>query len=147
MATTFQLTIDCADPDRLTRFWAPALGYVVPSPPDGFDSWGSYWRSRGVPDEELDIGDDRLIDPEGLGPPLWFQQVPEGKVVKNRLHLDLDVGGGRAAPLKQRRERVLREAARLIGEGASELRVVDGEVIDHFAVVMADPEGNEFCLH
>lgn len=147
MATKFQITVDCADPDRLTRFWADALGYVVPPPPDGFGSWDAYWRSRGVPDDELGQGDDSLVDPDGHGPRMWFQQVPEGKVVKNRLHLDLDVGGGRSAPLEARRERVLGEAERLTAAGASELRVLDGEAIDHFAVVMADPEGNEFCLH
>src|SRR5680860_917362 len=102
MATRSQITIDCADPALLTRFWATALGYVVPDPPTGFDDWTAYWRSVGVPDDELGDGDDRLVDPDGVGPNLWFQLVPEGKVVKNRLHLDLDVGGGRDVSLETR---------------------------------------------
>jgi hypothetical protein len=73
--------------------------------------------------------------------------VPEGKVVKNRLHLDLDVGGGRGAPLAVRRERVDAEADRLVAAGATRFRVLSEEAVDHYAVVMQDPEGNEFCLH
>src|SRR5918994_4351983 len=110
MATRIQVTIDCADPDRLARFWAEALGYRLQEPPDGFDSWQAYWVSRGLPPEEVEDGYDAIVDPDGVGPRIWFQQVPEGKVVKNRLHLDLDVGGGRGAPLAARRERVDAEA-------------------------------------
>jgi|SRR5680860_1197295 len=147
MATRIQITIDCADPALLTRFWATALGYVVPDPPAGFDDWTAYWRSVGVPEDELGDGDDSLVDPDGVGPKLWFQPVPEGKVVKNRLHLDLDVGGGRDVSLETRKQRVDAEARRLAAAGASTLRVLDTEAIDHYAVVMADPEANEFCLH
>jgi catechol 2,3-dioxygenase-like lactoylglutathione lyase family enzyme len=113
MATRIQVTIDCADPNRLARFWAEALGYRLQEPPDGFDSWQAYWASRGLPPEEVEDGYDAIVDPDGVGPRIWFQPVPEGKVVKNRLHLDLDVGGGRGAPLAVRRERVDAEADRL----------------------------------
>jgi glyoxalase superfamily protein len=89
----YQLVIDCADPDRLARFWAAALSYVPEPPPDGFASWDDYWRDVGVPEEELGIGVDCIIDPEGSGPRIWFQVVPEIKSVKNRLHLDVHVGG------------------------------------------------------
>jgi hypothetical protein len=67
--------------------------------------------------------------------------------VKNRLHLDLRRGGGRTVPLAQRRDRVLAEEARLVEAGATRLRVLDPEGMDHFAVVLADPEGNEFCIN
>ena len=146
MTTEFQLTVDCTDPDRMTKFWAVALGYRVPDVPDGFDSWRSYWRHVGVPDDELNDGDDRLVDPEGKGPAMWFQQVPEDKVVKNRLHLDLKVSGGRQVPLETRKKRVDAEAGRLVREGATILRVLDEEGLDHYAVAMQDPEGNEFCI-
>ena len=146
MVPELQLTIDCADPDRLTKFWAVALGYQVPDPPAGFDNWRSYYRAIGVPEEELDDGDDRLVDPEGHGPRIWFQKVPEDKVVKNRLHLDLKVSGGRDVPLETRKERVDAEAGRLVREGATVLRVLDEEGLDHYAVVLQDPEGNEFCV-
>jgi hypothetical protein len=88
-----------------------------------------------------------IVDPDGVGPRIWFQPVPEGKVVKNRLHLDLDVGGGRGAPLAARRDRVDAEADRLVAAGATRFRVLSEEGVDHYGVVMQDPEGNEFCLH
>jgi len=149
MATTFQLTIDCADPARLTRFWAIALGYRLEDPPGGFDTWNNYWRSIGVPEEELDDAvdaSDSLVDPDGVGPRIWFQQVPEGKVVKNRLHLDLKVGGGRDIPLETRRERVDAEASRLVEAGAVRARLLSQGGLDHYAWTLQDPEGNEFCV-
>lgn len=147
MATRFSLTIDCSDPDRLTSFWASALGYKLKDPPAGFDDWLTYFRSIGLPEEELQGATAvYLVDPEGVGPQIFFQEVPEPKVVKNRVHLDLDVGGGRDVPLPTRRERVDAEADRLVGAGATRLRVSDEEVANHYFVVMQDPEGNEFCL-
>jgi hypothetical protein len=84
MAVRFQLVIDCADPDLLARFWAAALGYELEPPPTGFASWDDYWRDVGVPEADLGIGADRIIDPDGGGPRIWFQVVPERKTVKNR---------------------------------------------------------------
>src|SRR5918993_5542083 len=92
MATRMQVTIDCADPGRLARFWATALGYRLEEPPDGFASWQEDWVSRGLPPEEGEDGYDSIVDPDGMGPRVWFQPVPEAKVVKNRVHPDLDVG-------------------------------------------------------
>lgn len=147
MATRFSLTIDCSDPDRLTSFWASALGYKLKDPPAGFGDWLTYFRSIGLPEEELQGATAvYLVDPEGVGPQIFFQEVPEPKVVKNRVHLDLDVGGGRDVSLPTRRERVNAEADRLVGAGATRLRVSDEEVANHYFVVMQDPEGNEFCL-
>ena len=73
--------------------------------------------------------------------------MPEPKTVKNRLHLDLRVGGGRTVPLPTRRERVLAEEARLVAAGARRLYISETEGLDHFGVVLADPEGNEFCIN
>ena len=146
MATRIQVTIDCADPGRLARFWADALGYRLEEPPDGFASWQDYWVSRGLPPEEVEDGYDSIVDPDGVRPRIWFQPVPEPKVVKNRVHLDLGVSGGRQVPLPTRRRRVDAEAERLVAAGAARLRVLSEEAVDHYAVVMADPEGNEFCL-
>ena len=89
---TWQLTIDCADPARMVRFWGPALGYEVAPPPEGHATWNEWYLAVGVPAAELDLagdGSDRLQDPTGAGPRIWFQVVPEPKAVKNRLHLDL----------------------------------------------------------
>ena len=146
MATGVQVVFDCADPDRLARFWAEALGYVLPEPPGGFATWNDFYRSIGVPEDELDEGADRIVDPDGVGPRMWFQKVPEDKIVKNRLHLDLEVGGGRGLALAVRKERVDAEVKRLIDLGASILVVNEEPGMDHYGVTMQDPEGNEFCL-
>ncbi|MBU7599453.1 VOC family protein [Streptomyces sp. P38-E01] len=149
MATRLQVTVDCADPGRLVAFWAEALGYVPAPPPEGFTDWYAYYRSIGVPESELpDDGDltDSVVDPAGVGPRLWFQQVAEPKSGKNRLHLDLRVTGGRRVPLAERRREVDGEVARLRAAGAQVLHTLDAEGLDHYAVVMSDPEGNEFCV-
>jgi hypothetical protein len=143
----FQLVIDCADPDRLARFWAEALGYVFQTPPDGFDNWDDYWRDVGVPEEELGIGEDSIVDPEGGGPRIWFQIVPESKTIKNRLHLDISVGGDRTVPIEERKLRVDAEAQRLVALGATLTAEVPTEGLDHYAVAMTDPEGNEFDIN
>jgi hypothetical protein len=147
MAVGFQLVIDCADPDRLARFWAASLGYELEPPPAGFGTWDDYWRDVGVPEDDLGIGADCIIDPDGGGPRVWFQVVPEGKTVKNRLHIDVHASGGRGVPIETRRQRVAAEARRLTGLGATMAGILDEERIDHYAVAMADPEGNEFDIN
>ena len=147
MAASFQLVIDCADPEPLARFWAAALGYVLEPPPDGFASWDAYWRDVGVPEDELGGGADSIVDPSGQAPRIWFQVVPERKTIKNRWHIDIGVGGGRTVPIETRRQRVDAEAARLVDLGAVHLRVLESEGLDHYAVAMRDPEGNEFDIN
>jgi len=143
-----QLTIDCADPERLLPFWAAALGYRAQDPPEGHSTWRDYYLSVGVPEEELGDGDaaDRLVDPAGAGPAIWFQIVPEAKTLKNRLHLDLLVGGGRSVPVAARRQRVDAEVERLVRLGATVLYKHDGDTEGQYGVTLADPEGNEFCV-
>jgi hypothetical protein len=143
VATTFQVTFDCAAPLALADFWADTLGYKPSDPPQGFATWEEWLKKMNVPEEEWDAG--RWIqDPEERGPRIFFQQVPEPKIAKNRLHLDLDVSGGPGTPLDKRREQVDAEADRLLRLGASRLGIY--EQGDHYHVVMQDPEGNEFCL-
>jgi Glyoxalase-like domain len=146
---TWQLTIDANDPSRLARFWAPVLGYEPQPPPDGFATWGDRYRSLGVPEEELaDLDDDycdRIQDPAGDGPTIWFQIVPEEKAGKNRFHLDVyPTGRDRSLPLDERRQIVDTTVAGLVAAGAS----VDHPYLDEhsYFVVMHDPEGNEFCV-
>jgi hypothetical protein len=79
-------------------------------------------------------------------PQIFLQEVPEPKVVKNRIHLDLQVGGGLEVPLAVRKRRVEAEVERLVRAGATRLRTLDEEVADRYFVVLQDPEGNEFCL-
>jgi hypothetical protein len=143
----FQLVIDCADPDRLTRFWAAALGYEIAPVPAGFATWNDFYRKLGVPEEELVDGADRISDPEGHGPNIWFHAVPDAKVVKNRLHLDIHASGERTDPIETRRKRVDAEATRLAGLGATITGALSADGLDHYAVGMKDPEGNEFDIN
>ena len=148
MTTTWQLTIDCVDPDPLVRFWALALGYEPAPPPAGHATWRDYYLSIGVPASELECDDcvDRLVDPTGRGPAIWFQVVPERKSLKNRLHLDLMVGGGRSVDLATRRARVDERVERLVAAGATVLWRTEDSEHGHYGVTLADPEGNEFCV-
>jgi hypothetical protein len=143
----FQLVIDCADPDRLARFWAAALGYELAPAPAGFATWNDFYRELGVPEEELVDGADRISDPEGHGPGIWFHVVPDAKAVKNRLHLDIHASGERTDPIETRRKRVDAEASRLVGLGATITGALSEEGLDHYAVGMKDPEGNEFDIN
>jgi hypothetical protein len=147
MPVRFQLVIDCADPDRLARFWAAALGYVIAPPPAGFATWNDFYRELGVAEEDLVDGADRISDPEGHGPSIWFHVVPDTKAVKNRLHLDINASGGWTLRLETRRQRVDAEARRLADLGATITVVLHEEGLDHYAVGMRDPEGNEFDIN
>jgi len=142
MATTVQLTIDCADPQALARFWMTALHYVPEPPPSGHESWVSWLAAMGVPQSEWNDGAS-IGDPEGVGPKLYFQKVPEPKTVKNRLHMDLDIAV-ESDPIDVRVADVEAEVARLELAGARVLRRVSDH--GHFHVAMRDPEGNELDL-
>lgn len=150
MDFTLQVTIDCADPSTLVDFWCRALGYVPEPPPEGHATWRDHWATMGVPEEELPEGagvaPESIVDPAGRGPRVWFQVVPESKVVKNRLHLDLKVGGGRGVPLAERVRRVTAVVERLTAAGGTVFRVLDEPGMEYYAVVLQDPEGNEFCV-
>lgn len=147
MTGDFQIVIDCSDPNLLAHFWADALGYQIQGPPPGFASWKEYWISRGVPASEAGEGDDRISDPSGRGPSVWFQQVEDRKSIKNRIHLDLRASGRDEVPFAIRRQRVEAEAARLVLLGATKIGALESGVVDHYAVAMTDPEGNEFDIN
>jgi len=136
-----QVTFDCADPERVARFWCEVLGYVVPPPPPGFDSWGDFDRS--LPEDRQGSAF-ACEDPNGVGPRLYFQRVPEGKVVKNRVHLDVRVGTGLTG--KERVDVLDAEGARLEALGASRVRLLVSDDYEESCLVMQDVEGNEFCL-
>ena len=90
---------------------------------------------------------DRISDPDGQGPSIWFHLVPEAKTDKNRLHLDIRAGGEGTDPIEMRRQRVDAEATRLAGLGATITGPLSEEGLDHYAVGMKDPEGNEFDIN
>jgi hypothetical protein len=142
-----QITVDCHDPEGQVAFWCLALGYRPKPPPEGFETWRAWYLSVGVPEDELGDGDcqDRVEDPTGQGPSIWFQPVPEPKTVKNRVHLDIRLSEGRSVPVEQRAPLVEAKVAELQAAGARRLRLLDS-TSGHYAVVMQDPEGNEFCI-
>lgn len=142
MAREIQVTFDCADPGALAEFWAQALGGVIPPPPGG-GTWDEFLEARGVPPERRNDAS-AVEDPEGRTPRIFFQRVPEGKVVKNRVHLDV-----RAAPGLEGDERMaaLETAADdLVALGATRVSRFEPGGMSAGFLVMQDPEGNEFCL-
>jgi len=123
----FQVTFDCAEPERVARFWAEVLGYVVPAlAPEDQGSWAA------------------CTDPSGAGPRLFFQRVPEGKVVKNRVHLDVRAGTGLVG--QERLATLEAECERLLTLGAAHVRTLHADEDNESCIVMQDVEGNEFCL-
>jgi hypothetical protein len=115
---------------------------------EGFATWNDYWRDFGLGEDDLGMGEDRIVDPEGHGPRIWFQIVPEGKTIKNRLHLDISVGGDRSVPIQERKRRVDVEAQRLVALGATlTASPISADGLDHYGVAMTDPEGNEFDIN
>jgi catechol 2,3-dioxygenase-like lactoylglutathione lyase family enzyme len=147
-----QITVDARDPRTLSAFWRDALGWVHPGPPgadlpDGADplaAWDAFLTRIGVPEEER-TARSALEDPDGAGPRLFFQRAPGGTTAGNRLHLDV-----RAAPGLHGAERMAAleaECARLVALGAVRVRRHDpAPPLDAGHIVMADPEGNVFCL-
>ncbi|MEU8435631.1 VOC family protein [Streptomyces sp. NPDC029216] len=137
----FQVTFDCAEPERVARFWCEVLGYVVPPPPEGFATWEDFGLS--LPPERQGA-DFVCMDPTGVGPRMYFQRVPEGKVVKNRVHLDVRVGTGLVG--EERVAALEAECARLVALGAVRVRLLLADGFDESCLLMQDVEGNEFCL-
>jgi len=143
MAVKLQITFDAADPAALAAFWGEAIGYVEEDPPDGFDSWEAWAAANDLPRETWGDYASR-VDPDGMGPRLFFQRVPEPKTAKNRVHLDLAVGGGRGTPPEESRALVAAAVERAVAAGATRIREVDER--DQHWVVLQDPEGNELCM-
>jgi hypothetical protein len=151
MVYDFQVVIDCAEPERLARFWVQALGYVEEPPPPGFETWEAALTEWKVPSEDWNsMGaavppDYDRTAPVKPRPRLLFVRVPEGKTVKNRVHLDIRAGGGLSVPPDERWQRALARAAELEELGATRVREMDEGPQGRW-VVMQDPEGNEFCV-
>jgi hypothetical protein len=137
----FQVTFDCAEPERVARFWCEVLGYVVPPPPEGFATWGDLDRT--LPAEQQGSWF-ACVDPSGVGPRLFFQRVPEGKAVKNRVHLDVRAGTGLVGD--ERLATLEAECARLVALGAVHVRTQYADEYNESCIVMQDIEGNEFDL-
>jgi hypothetical protein len=147
-----QITFDAHDPQALSSFWREVLNYVHPAPPgvdlaegaDPLAAWAEFLDRLGVPEDQRNTRS-AIEDPAGHGPRIFFQRVPEDKVAKNRVHLDV-----RAAPGLQGEQRMAAleaECERLVALGATRIRRHEPEPpMSAGFIVMADPEGNEFCL-
>ena len=143
MAATVQVTFDCADPGALSLFWNEVLGYRLDSPPPPYQTWDEALDAWNIPEERRNDAS-ASVDPDGVGPRLWFQKVPEGKTAKNRVHLDVRThsdltGDERMVALEKRAEE-------LTALGATRLWRIEPDPINKGHITMADPEGNEFCL-
>jgi hypothetical protein len=117
-----ELAVDCHDPEDLAAFWCAVLGFDVIERSEGKVEIGSW-----VPTVEE-------VRARQMPPTVLFVRVPEGKVVKNRLHLDV-------SPVDTTSDA---EVARLLALGATRADV--GQGADCSWEVLADPEGNEFCV-
>ncbi|MFI0901220.1 VOC family protein [Streptomyces sp. NPDC020983] len=152
MSRQVQITFDAHDPLALSSFWRDALGYVHPGPPgvevpegaDPLAAWAEFLERVGVPPQERDARS-AIEDPEGRGPRIFFQRVPEEKAGKNRVHLDVRVAPGLRG--EERMAALEAECDRLVALGAKRGRRHEPEpplAAGH--IVLTDPEGNEFCL-
>ncbi|RYE81256.1 MAG: VOC family protein [Myxococcales bacterium] len=144
VAPELGITVDCHDAGRVAAFWCVALEYVEAPPPTGWADWPSFLRDHDVPEDEWNDGAS-IVPATGTGPRISFLKVPESKTVKNRIHLDVRISGGRHEEQSLREARIREKVAQLQHHGASVLREdrLDDR-LDH--VVMLDPEGNEFCV-
>ena len=142
MATSIQVTFDCADPDTLADFWATALHYVKQPPPEGYGTWEAFLSDHGM--GNLIGTASAIVDPDRAGPRFFFQKVPEPKTAKNRMHLDLNVSQVRSVGMEEGKRRLAAEVDRLVGLGA--VKVGTYEQHGETWIVMKDPEGNEFCV-
>jgi len=152
MSREIQVTFDAHDPEALSIFWRDAMGYVHPGPPgvdlpagaDPLAAWAEFLERMGVPEDQRNTRS-ALEDPDGRGPRFFFQQVPEDKVAKNRLHLDLRAAPGLEG--EQRMAALEAECDRLVALGAKRVRRDEpAPPLSLGFIVMTDPEGNEFCL-
>lgn len=135
-----QIAFDSADPHALAAFWADVVDYEIE---DHSELVQSLVAAGQLSDADVVERDGRSAfadvaaasDPAGRGPRLYFQRVPEEKVAKNRVHIDVSVQ-------EERREA---ESQRLVTRGATLLWITSDRGPTTYT--MQDPEGNEFCLH
>ncbi len=134
-----QIALDCNDPHAQAEFWAMALGYEVEH--DEALIRRLLDEGHATEDDVMTV-DGRLVwrdgaamsDPGGTRPRWFFQQVPETKSVKNRMHVDVHVGDDARADVVER----------LVAAGATVL--YEGRQGPNTWITLADPEGNEFCV-
>jgi hypothetical protein len=152
MSREIQVTFDAHDPKVLSSFWRDVLGYVHPGPPgvdlpagaDPLAAWDDFLERMNVPQERRNAAS-AIEDPDGRGPRIFFQQVPEDKVAKNKVHLDVRNAPGLSGD--ERMAALEAECARLVGLGGTRVsRSEPSPPMSHGFIVMQDPEGNEFCL-
>lgn len=141
MAQRFQVTLDAASPAVLAAFWKVALDYRDDDPPPGYASWDEVLEQ--LPAEHRDDSN-AIIDPDGVGPRLFFLKVAEPKTAKNRVHLDVNIAGAYTDPAEGW-QAVLERSRALVAAGGTVVGERSGTWGERW-IVMTDPDGNEFCL-
>ncbi|MFK8022738.1 MAG: VOC family protein [Ilumatobacter sp.] len=134
MASTIQITVDAADPRSLGGLWCEVLGDVEQPPPPGFETWEDALDAFGIDRSDPDRAF-AIVDPDGVGPRMFFLRVPEPKTAKNRMHLDVHTESGH---LQERADQLIERGATFVAE----FDEPEGRWI-----TLLDPESNEFCLH
>ncbi|WP_040492522.1 VOC family protein [Ilumatobacter nonamiensis] len=134
MVHALQITFDAADPRGLGGFWGEVLGYVEEPPPPGFTTWDEALDAMGIDRSDANRAY-AIVDPDGVGPRVFFLKVPEHKSAKNRMHLDVHTEP----------DRLRARADELVALGAQVVREFDEP--EGRWITLLDPEGNEFCLH
>lgn len=129
-----QVTFDAADPRGLAGFWCEVLGYVDQPPPPGFETWEDALDAAGIDRTDPNAAH-AIVDPDGVGPRLFFLKVPEAKSAKNRMHLDVHT---EPDALEERADELVALGATIVGS--------HDDPTGRW-VTLQDPEGNEFCLH
>ena len=141
-SNSFQVTFDASDPMTIAGFWAIALGYIVQPPPPGYETWDAFADEMDIPIEQRgDLA--AIIDPDGVRPRILFQRVPEDKVAKNRVHLDINIAADLDEPTEAKAV-IASHVATLVAAGATKVEEFD-DVTGRWTV-MQDPDGNEFCV-
>jgi hypothetical protein len=143
MRPKVQIVFDSSNPAKLAEFYARALNYKLQDPPEEYASRQGAPKESGVPEGDWESAS-AIVDPDGRGPRIYFQELETPKLGKNRLHIDVNASEGMQVPLEKRKEQVRAKVESLKPLGAKE----DHELEENgeYCVIMLDPEGNEFCV-
>lgn len=138
-----QIVFACQNPVALAEFWRLAFGYTDEPPPDGYSSWEEFAAAMDLPPGAgQDIAS--AIDPDGVGPRLFFERAADSRAAGTRVHLDINVGVSGQRPLSERKRKIDALAKTLLEAGATQVKVVERG--DEYFIEMVDPEGNDFCI-
>ena len=141
MAVTVQVVFDAADPEALAQFWASAAGYVIQPPPEGFESWQAFLAQIGVPEDQWDKAS-ACVDPDGHRAAVLLPEGARAQGGEEPRARRLPAGCAAMIRPSGLRSRGPTRSGQGSAPGRCPGSTRDGE----FWIVLADPEGNEFCV-